>query len=160
MKLKQRNINESWPSQGPQWKEQSVERKQKLTSFILSTAISLNPTISLATNNFDCQKKLQVNRDACVTALEEFGKRCNEEQEEIVTQCDQALRSLMTLANKQNLQVQQAEEFISIQEAELQRRADVMKMLEEENNAWYKNPYNMILLGIAAGAVGAATIGR
>jgi len=98
--------------------------------------------------------------ESCEAALGESDKRCNAEKAEIATDCDVAIKELMQLTVGQKQYMGKQGEYIQIQERELKRRAEVMVMLEEEVNAWYRNPYTMILLGLAAGAAGTAVIGR
>lgn len=115
---------------------------------------------SLALTETECLGRQRLLHESCESALSESDKRCHAEKAEIATDCDAALKDLMKLTVAQKQYMQGQGEFIEVQESELQRRAKVMKMMEEEVNAWYRNPYTMILLGIAAGAVGTATLGR
>lgn len=122
--------------------------------------ILLNPMMSLAITEKECLNRQKILHASCESALKESDKRCEAEKSELATDCDQALKEIMNLTVVQKQYLQKQGEFIVIQEDELARRAEVMKMMEDDINAWYRNPYTMVLLGIAAGAVGTAVLGR
>lgn len=107
-----------------------------------------------------CKDRIAMQHSMCESALNESDKRCKTDMETLANECDKALKQLLRLATEQDQYIGQQKQFLEIQETELQRRAKVLQELRKKNDAWYRNPWTMVLLGIAAGAVGTATVGR
>lgn len=82
-----------------------------------------------------------------------FRQDCEQEIYGLARLCEKAVVEQMQIMQAQDKYIKEQGQFVQIQERELQRRAKVMKILEEENAAWYKNPYITILLGFAAGGL-------
>lgn len=96
----------------------------------------------------------------CQKALDDSDSICKQQLQEIAVSCDTALKQLMEVATYQDQYIAGQKNYLEIQENELQRRAEVMTELENDLDAWYRNPYIMTLIGVAAGALTHSVVDR
>ena len=99
------------------------------------------------------QKKNQTKTEELM-----FRQDCDAEIFTVAGLCERAISELLGVAKEQDAYMKKQADLVEIQETELQRRAQVMKQLQEETEAWYRNPYVMVLLGVAGGALAAGAV--